>query len=83
MLPLLKECGGRLVQVTTTATAHPWPGLSVYTATKAAIEALQELPQLAEAPPEPRHLRRVRRDRPPQLRGGGEQELDVEKVGKA
>ena len=41
MLPLLKEGGGRLVQVTTTATAHPWPGLSVYTATKAAIEAFR------------------------------------------
>ena len=41
VLPLLKEGGGRLVQVTTTATAHPWPGLSVYTATKAAIEAFR------------------------------------------
>ena len=41
VLPLLKEGEGRLVQVTTTATAHPWPGLSVYTATKAAIEAFR------------------------------------------
>ena len=40
-MPLLKEGEGRLVQVTTTATAHPWPGLSVYTATKAAIEAFR------------------------------------------
>jgi len=42
-LPLLKQSGGRLINVSSVATNHPYPGLSVYTATKHAIRGFSEV----------------------------------------
>lgn len=46
-LPLLKACpGSRLINVTSVATRHPCPGLSVYTATKHALTGFSEVLRL-------------------------------------
>jgi len=42
-LPLLKQSGGRLINVSSVATNHPYPGLSVYTATKHAMRGFSEV----------------------------------------
>jgi len=45
-LPLLKQSRGRLINVTSVATNHPYPGLSVYTATKHAIMGFSDVLRL-------------------------------------
>ena len=45
-LPLLKQSQGRLINVTSMATDHPYPGLSVYTATKTALEGFTSVIRL-------------------------------------
>ena len=45
-LPLLKQSQGRLINVTSVATDHPYPGLSVYTATKHAITGFSDVLRL-------------------------------------
>jgi NAD(P)-dependent dehydrogenase (short-subunit alcohol dehydrogenase family) len=42
-LPLLKSCGGRVLMVSSVAGVHAYPGLSVYCATKHAIEGLAQV----------------------------------------
>jgi hypothetical protein len=42
-LPLLKSCAGRVLMVSSVAGVHAYPGLSVYCATKHAIEGLAQV----------------------------------------
>ena len=45
-LPLLKQAQGRLINVSSVAARHPYPGLSVYTATKTALEGFTSVIRL-------------------------------------
>ena len=45
-LPLLKQAQGRLINVSSVAARHPYPGLSVYTASKHALEGFSQVIRL-------------------------------------